>query len=376
MAEIGRIKVLLIRLDKIGDLVCTLPVDEVLDPKKYDVTWVIQKGLSILPTHSVPPRKFIEVDKLNRQETTEVLDLWISENKPGVAVSFNAPWWINFSLWKHKIPWRGGVKSQWHSFLFLNHALRQRRSQAVRHEADYNRELLDPISQKILVTPTLKLQSTIEETKSFEEKFPALAVPFVVVHPGMMGSALNWPTVKYMDFIAQLSKEITVVITGTKSDDLYTIPVVNGLTAQGFEISVLGSEAQASNPLSLRDLVNRSPNTALIIDARYKFSLEEMLVLLAKATHVYAPSTGVLHLAASVGTNTTGFYSPIQVHRSERWGARAAGKNISVNITPDVPCPADHKCHGPACIYFNCMNRIAPMTNNQELKSNPSLDNA
>lgn len=41
-------KVLLIRLDKIGDLICTLPVDQILDPSYYDITWVVQKGMGTI----------------------------------------------------------------------------------------------------------------------------------------------------------------------------------------------------------------------------------------------------------------------------------------------------------------------------------------
>ena len=41
-------KVLLIRLDKIGDLICTLPADQILDSSAFDVTWVVQKDLGQL----------------------------------------------------------------------------------------------------------------------------------------------------------------------------------------------------------------------------------------------------------------------------------------------------------------------------------------
>ena len=37
----NKTKVFFIRLDKIGDLICTLPVDQILDESNYDITWII-----------------------------------------------------------------------------------------------------------------------------------------------------------------------------------------------------------------------------------------------------------------------------------------------------------------------------------------------
>jgi len=46
-----------------------------------------------------------------------------------------------------------------------------------------------------------------------------------VVHPGMAGSALNWPVEYYRDLVEKLGTETTVVVTGTKMDS----PFLEGL---------------------------------------------------------------------------------------------------------------------------------------------------
>jgi ADP-heptose:LPS heptosyltransferase len=135
-------KVLLIRLDKIGDLICTLPADQVLDENVYDVTWVVQKGLGSIVDLGVKHRNYIELDKNNIKQAREKLNSLIKVLKPDIAVSFQCPWWVNFELFKAGVPVRSGVKSQWHSFLFLNKAIRQKRSLAEKHELEYNLELL------------------------------------------------------------------------------------------------------------------------------------------------------------------------------------------------------------------------------------------
>ena len=53
-----------------------------------------------------------------------------------------------------------------------------------------------------------------------------------------------------------------------------------------------------------------------------KLNLKELIQVLAFSESVLAPSTGVAHLAASVGANIIGIYSPVLVHHPTRWGPR------------------------------------------------------
>ncbi|WP_374032053.1 glycosyltransferase family 9 protein [Bdellovibrio bacteriovorus] len=123
------------------------------------------------------------------------------EYRPDVAVSLQAPWWVSYALWVEGVPVRAGVRSQWHSFLFLNKGLRQRRSLAVQHEADYNLDVLKHalnISENVK-TPVLKL--TAPENPALLSKYHLTTQNYVVVHPGMAGSALNWPIGNYIELI-------------------------------------------------------------------------------------------------------------------------------------------------------------------------------
>src|SRR5690606_25694727 len=109
------------------------------------------------------------------------------------------------------VPKRGGVLSQWHSFLFYNAKVRQKRSRAERHELDYNVELLChvlniPIPEHV---PNLRLQAS--EKENMVEKFGLQPNQFCVVHPGMGGSALNWPSEYYVNLIKYLSQKHRVV---------------------------------------------------------------------------------------------------------------------------------------------------------------------
>lgn len=307
-------KVLLIRLDKIGDLICSLPADQILDDNYFDVTWIIQKGLGSLVDLGSKKRKYFEIDKNKPTEAAEELKKILSELKPDVAISLQCPWWVNFELFKSKIPLRAGVKSQWHSFIFLNQGLRQKRSLSEKHELEYNLEL---------IRQTLNIKNHSEyqyfkiikpENTDVLEKYDLKATQYVVVHPGMMGSALNWPQIEYINYIFRLiEKGHHVVVTGTDQDEVYLNEIKLALSSH-VKVTWLQS----------------------------KLKLNELVQVLANSKFVVAPSTGVAHIAASVGAHIKGIYSPIKVHHPKRWGPR--GPNVEVFILDEktlkleIPC--------------------------------------
>ena len=295
-------KVLLIRLDKIGDLICTLPADQILDESLYDVMWVVQKGLGQVVELGQKNRHYLELDKKTPQKSANQLAEFLKVFKPDIAISFQCPWWINYTLYRADVPIRAGVKSQWHSFLFLNHAIRQKRSQAEKHELEYNLDLvrhtLNP--KKIEEFPYFKISKpTYQDVLT---KYHLTPHQYVVVHPGMMGSALNWPQAEYIQYIYNLMKQgKSVVITGTPQDEPYL------------------TEIKKEFLHTKKDSENLNPD---IIWLQSKLTLKELVQVLAYSEFVLAPSTGVAHLAASVGAHVIGIYSPIRVHHPRRWGPR------------------------------------------------------
>lgn len=292
--------VLLIRLDKIGDLICTLPVDQVLDESQYDVTWVVQKGMGAVVDLGVKKRRYIELDKNNPKESAKQLCEFIKKIQPWIAISFQCPWWVNYELWKGDVATRAGVKSQWHSFLFLNHGIRQKRSRAEKHEYDYNFELV----QHTLNPPQNKMFQYFEiakpDSKPTLEKYELNEKKYVVVHPGMMGSALNWPQSEYIKYIHHLiEKGQRVVVTGTDTDEPY-----------------------------LNEIRNEFRDNSHVTWLQSQLNLKQLIEVLAYAEFVLAPSTGVAHLTASVGNFIKAIFSPVVVHHPKRWGPR--GPHVEV----------------------------------------------
>lgn len=339
-------KVLLIRLDKIGDLICTLPADQILDANLFEVTWVIQKSLGQLLDHSEKKYKYLEIDKENPKRSRQIFSQFLKKFNFDTVVSFQCPWWINFELFKAGIPRRIGVLSQWHSFLFLNEGLRQKRSQAIKHEFQYNLELVEKItgpSSRAASDFVFRFQKP--SSSKILEKFGL--VNYIVVHPGMMGSALNWPQAKYIEHIHfLLAQNKNVVITGTKSDDPYLTEIKKVFGPESVSEKKDGSQYN-------------EPPKGQIFWLQNQLNFSQLLEILNYAEYVIAPSTGVAHIAASLGKDIKAIYSPIRVHNPTRWAPRAirADQHIEV-FFPNVSCPADKHCLGTVCPHYNCMDKV------------------
>lgn len=306
-------KILFIRLDKIGDLVCTLCVDEHPDLKEYSKYWLIAKGLEFIPEQAVPQRVFSSLTK-DRQGFKHLFN-FLKSTSFDASISFQCPWWVHLLLFYFRIPIRVGVLSQWHSFLFLNTGLRQKRSQATQHESSYNYELVDHLAQKLKAgnyahvpirkshlyeVPILKLIAKTD--KQLLEKWNLRAQSYFIIHPGMAGSSLNWPQSKYIQFIYSFHAFFPnqkVVLTGTPGDTPYLDKITSEFSAKDF-----------------------------FVNLQSQLTANELLSVLSTSSGVLAPSTGVMHLAASLGVATFGIFSPVTVQRPIRWGPRGRSTKI------------------------------------------------
>ncbi len=430
-------KILLVRLDKIGDLIASLPADQIFNSPAdtFQTRWVVFQGLEKLVQYSAPDRKFttlanpksvpvstsISSDSTTAGPTATTLaamptplSKWAElkqqyivakefkkiilsdpEFIPDAIVFFYAPMWAYLTGFlmsffsKKKIKCYGRY-SQWYSFLFLHQGLRQSRSQSKKSELSYNIEIANLAKTELLkdfpmdsnlknqihsktsetsqandlpinynsqsdelpinnslksggVEPINGLQLDVHKIPDMQNKwnkirqqFQLIEKNYIVVHPGMAGSALNWPIHKWSEWIATLvNDKQRVVITGTQMDKKW-----------------------------LDDLRDRWEHHPRVAWTESKLTFDDLLITLSKAHHVYAPSTGVLHLAIAVGcSNVTGIYSPILAHHPLRWGPIQNKMNHPQQVQTILPalqnnCPAKSKCLGNQCPEFNCMDKI------------------
>jgi len=292
---------LLVRMDKLGDLVLSLPSDSHPALRGQNIHWAITKGLEFVAEQSIPKRKFTSFSKKFSPVNFFRFVFWLKQLNPFHIVLLHAPWWVSMASWWAGVPVRIGPLSQWHSYLFMNFGVRQKRSLSTQHESDYNFDLID----KGFVQVGLKGSHNLEKVK---ESFLKLIAPnpngtlqqhrlksqsYVVLHPGMGGSAFNWPSESYLEVARLLNGEVPIVVTGTLQDKKYLDPI----------------EEELKSLPQVKWLVG-------------ELSAHELLNVLSQARCVLAPSTGVIHLAASLGVPVIGIYSPKRQEHPRRWGPK------------------------------------------------------
>ena len=225
------------------------------------------------------------------------------------------------------IPVRIGTGYRAYSLLF-NRRVYQHRKNSDRHELDLNLQLAQAIGAQ-LQPVEFHLAVPEQAVQRVHELLAELGVtarqPYVVLHPGSGGSALDWPSQYFAKLAIQIKRQLKCAV------------IVTGSTEERALIDKIASNADHS---------------IFRLDGR--LNLKELAALLMRSRLTIANSTGPLHLAVAVGAPVIGIYCPIEACSPTRWGPY--GREESV-IMPQVPrC---ERCANEGCRYLNCMEMVS-----------------
>jgi ADP-heptose:LPS heptosyltransferase len=326
----------------LGDLILTTPAISAVRkkiPDSYIGLMVSDYAAPLVRNH--PEKNGVHV--LVRNGAHKGLLGWkrlVAEIKKGnwdAAVLFNNDFFVASALKAAGVKTRIGLKSRVYSPFLYTDPIRQKRSQVKKHEADYGLELLRPIG---IDAKTNEFSTKVEVSDEFiskarkflESKRLSLDKKIVVIHPGMGGSALNWP-------------------------ELYWVELVNSLLKSGLQILItLKGEEEKILVDKILSEVHEREKVILYQDK----SLNEVMGLFALTDFLVAPSTGPLHLAVALGVKVIGIYPPIRVQSVLRWGPYLNGEQQKLSVAyPEVDCPEVFDCQGSSCKYFNCMESVS-----------------
>ncbi|MEI8347389.1 MAG: glycosyltransferase family 9 protein [Pseudomonadota bacterium] len=346
--------ILINRTDAIGVTILTLPMARAI--KKH-----------------LPDAKIVFLVSPKSQDlfagTAEVDEVVVLEKKGGSIGQFfqlrkalARPWQAYFyiggshipSFWAYfrRIKIRGGIKSRWPSFLFLNKSLRQRRSLVEMHELEYNLASLAALGIRLghvemkEYFPQLKVSD--EEKKNswkiflqdLQKEGQEPREKLIWIHPGMTGHTLNWPVTNYARLIIRLeelyAEKILFVVSYTPSDE--------------------GQLVELRKEMGKNEYAGFKKNVYFMNGATH--GLRHTMALIARANVLIGPSTGPTHIAAALGTPVVALYSPIRAQSSARWGPRGPSPDKIKVVVPDVICGEVIKCALDSCPYYKCMEQI------------------
>lgn len=327
MKEVKRFA--LIRTDRIGDLILSLPVAEAVKDAVPDAYVCFVASPDNIEIARACPFVDGTIEYREKSDRFGGLVRLVRDLKPH---SFDAAIYLRptpraaLAGLLAGIPLRVGTAYRFYSFLF-NRRVREHRKHALRHEYESNMAL----AASILDLKGRGYSPAIE-TGSAARRYAASAVEdlglasraFAVIHPGSGGSARN------------LTPETYAWLADFVEDDLNTDAV---LTYGPGEDALIDEVASLRRRESKR--LKGPPG------------LLELAAFIENASLFISGSTGPMHIAAAVGTPTLSFFAPVRSCSPRRWGPIAAVSRI---IMPPVPeCPT---CVGRKCIHYDCMDRI------------------
>ena len=343
-------RVVINRSDAMGDLLLTLPVAGKIKstyPEAKIAFIISEKCRDLLEDHPwVDEIWSFEGDVFSFRRLCQ----YFRGFSPSVYLHVGGRVTPSLCAWLLSIQVRGGLLSKWWSFFFLNKGVRQSRSREGGHESQYNLDLLKPLGIKVEkgenYCPQLHLRE--EEVMDFRKELGTLdfAGDMIVIHPGMRGHTVNWPSLHYAKLVETLEwrhpGKYIYVFGYTPADEVYVEPV--------------------------RYYFQEKKEARVVFYDGSRKGLRRYMGLLSQASCVVAPSTGITHIANALGVGQIGLYGPIEVQSARRWGPCRQGEQVKV-LVPSVNCPEYASCAGTRCAEYDCMERITPEMVAQEMES-------
>ena len=338
------LRILVVRPDRLGDVMLSTPVFESVK-RHYS-----NSHLTILVKNNVLPilKGLISIDHAITFDPDGIhagirgffrLFKEIRQGKFQIAVVLQSHRKIAAALFLARIKIRVGPLSKLHSFLFYNRGIRQRRSKVEMHEADYNLQLLQSLgihtqSKEILTRVDIP-QTTLEASRRWLlERGWRPKEALVLIHPGMGGSALNWPEEHYQELVYRLAQE-------------------------GKQVLVTGGPTEGELLDRMESSLGEFKSRVLFYRGSPQAGIDYWGGLCFYSQLVIAPSTGPLHVAVALKKPVVTFYPPIRVQSPRRWGPYVEDPCQASVWVPQVECGQDFECLGKKCKDFPCMKTLS-----------------
>jgi ADP-heptose:LPS heptosyltransferase len=317
--------VLIVRPDGIGDVLLSLPVATQL--KRLLPGAIV--GFLTSPTVAPLLDRHPDVDYVRTIRFTDSLkDLRRAFSQEVEAAIFLKPFRrLMWAAWLAGVPIRVATGYRWYSLL-ANRRIYEHRSDFLKHESEYNVDLLKGLGLRPQPVSRPALPLNEAERAAGASWWLGLPDPRVVVHPGGI-SARRWRPEQYRDLVA-------------------------GLADRGYGVALTGSDLERQE--FGKDLPLSTALPSGVVDLMGRLSLRELMSMMANAHIVVSGATGPAHLAAALGIPTVTLFDPRRNNLPVRWKPLGTG----VLLRPDVP--TCDKCIGEVCPYWDCLDRFTVAT--------------
>lgn len=324
-------RILVIRLDRLGDVILSTPVLEALRrrfPHAFIAMMVRPVCREVVQGNpSLNEVILYDKDGKHRSVRRTIRFAWRLRR-----CDFDTALILHPTTRSHWIPWLAGIPVRVgydrKSGRLLTHRLPHRKQEGAKHEAVYTLELLAPFGI-VPATPKPFVPIHPAAATRVEEMLLASAVlpsrPLVAIHPSASCISKRWETSRFAQVADRLIQERRVEVC---------------LVAGGADASFAAAVANAM----------RQP----ALNFAGRLSVGELAALLKRCRLLISNDSGPVHVAAAVGTPVVDLFGRNQRGLSPlRWGPLGEGHVILHKEVGCVTCLAHH-CD----IHFLCLTSL------------------
>jgi len=323
-------RILLVRTDRLGDVILTLPLLPLLRksfPDAY-VALLLRRYTGAIVEGNPYVDEFLWYDDGQHLIQFRAMVQTIREKRFDAVIVVYPTIRLAWLMFRAGVPLRVGTGYRYYSILF-NRKVWEHRRDAKRHEVEYNLTLLNELNCRIDGKPEffIKIPTQVESRVKnvLLSSSKGSITPIVIIHPGTGGSAREWSAPDFGRLAARLVADgVQVFITGVQGEEQKISEVLSA--SDGKAISLVG-----------------------------RFDLKELAALIRSASLFVSNSTGPLHLAVAVGTPVVGLYPQHAAMSAKRWGPYTGRNRVLVPKKP-IDCSECVRKKGEPC---SCMATIS-----------------
>ena len=326
-------KILVIRIDRIGDLIASTPVFESIKktyPDSHLAAMVSPYTKELLKNNPFVDEVIVYDGDGLHKGVKALLNLarTLREKRFDVVMTLFSNFRLGLLVYIAGIPERIAPATKI-AQIFYNRRVLQKRSRSLKHETDYNLDLLKTLGVERTVR-RIGLWTDSESEEAANRHIVAQGLSkaseghrLIGIHPGSGGSAGNWRPERYAELADKL------------------------ISDYGYTVLLTGSVKEKELLSAVKDTMRNKPSVYLS-DNILNFS-----ALLKKLSVFVSSSTGPMHMAAAQKIPTVSIFSPVRACTPVRWGPIGNKQRV---LMPDVPqCD---RCIRERCVYYDCMERI------------------
>lgn len=325
-------RIIIARTDKIGDLILSIPSFYMVRKMypKAEITLLVRKYNYGIVKNLPYIDRVVQIDDYRQKELLEKIEYFNADVFIALYVDQYVMQLAKASKAKIKI----GPLSKLKSFFTFNKGVLQKRSKSIKHEAEYNLDLVKKLNKKEFEKEFEINTKIILENKNIEaaDKFfkdNNISGKILVVNPFMGGSAKNITDEEYASIIKKVIeriKDVKVIITAHISDEERGQKLLNLIDKPGVYLYANGGELL---------------NIGAVID---------------RCTVYFGGSTGPTHIAGSLQKNIVAIYPSKATQSTKRWGV--FGNDKVSYVIPDENKKESYKCINFQSYNENIENEI------------------